>query len=183
LINVLGVHASGTIFIATHDYSNCCKTSVNIPEPLFKTIQEIGNYNVIQVIIDDATNCTATNEIIENVHPNMFWTKCLMHALNLLMHDIIKLKYPNYKWIGSLYKKGKRMVKFITNHSASQFVFCNHSKLELLKLVKNGFASYHLTFRQLLKVREALTSMVVSVSWNDLKLRYSSTLMEMKFKG
>jgi hypothetical protein len=30
---------------------------VNVIEPLLKTIQEIGLYNVIQVIIDNASNC------------------------------------------------------------------------------------------------------------------------------
>ena len=31
--------------------------------------------------------------------------------------DIIKLKENEYKWIGELYKKGKHMIRFITNHS------------------------------------------------------------------
>ena len=77
-----------------------------------------------------------------------------------LMHDIIKLKENEYKWIGELYKKSKHMIRFITNHSNAHGIFCTHSKLELLKITKTRFASYYLTFRHLLKVREALASMV-----------------------
>jgi hypothetical protein len=39
--------------------------------------------------------------------------------LDRLTHDIIKLKDPNYRWIGALYKKGKKVVKFITNHNVA----------------------------------------------------------------
>ena len=77
-------------------------------------------------------------------------------TLNLLMHDIIKLKENEHKWIGELYKKGKHMISFITNHSNAHGIFRAHSKLELLKITKTRFASYYLTFRHLLKVREAL---------------------------
>jgi hypothetical protein len=151
------------------------RLGINIAEPLIKTIQEIGPYNVIQVITDNAANCKATRAIIEDMYPNIFWSGCLVHTLNLLMHDIIKMKDHDYKWIGALYKRGKKMIKFITNHSMAHHIFHNHSKLELLKIAKTRFASYYLTFRHLLKVREALASMVSSDSWQGLKDRVAST--------
>ena len=67
------------------------------------------------------------------------------------------------------------MIRFITNHSNAHGIFCTHSKLELLKIAKTRFASYYLTFRRLLKVREALASMVSSESWQVLKDRATST--------
>ena len=91
------------------------------------------------------------------------------------MHDIVKMKDPSYRWIGALYKRGKKMIKFITNHSMAHHIFCNHSRLEILKIVKTRFASYYLTFKRLLKVREALASMVSSDSWQGLKDRAVST--------
>ena len=66
------------------------------------------------------------------------------------------------------------MIKFITNHSMAHHIFRNHSRLELLKIVKTRFGSYYLTFRRLLKVREALASMVSSDSWQGLKDRVAS---------
>ena len=55
-----------------------------------ETIQMIGPYNVIQVITDNVANCKATGAIIEDKYPNIFWSGCLVHTLNLLMHDILK---------------------------------------------------------------------------------------------
>ena len=60
-------------------------------------------------------------------------------------------------------------MKFITNHSMAHHIFRNHSRSELLKIVKTRFASYYLTFRRLLKVREALASIISSDSWLGLK--------------
>jgi hypothetical protein len=92
LINILGVSASDVIFLSAHDYSDHYKTGINIAKALLKTIQEIGPYNVIQVIIDNVANCKAAGAIIEDRYPNIFWSGCLVHTMNLLMHDIIKMK-------------------------------------------------------------------------------------------
>ena len=43
-----------------------------------------------------------------------------------------------------------------------------------MKLAKTRFGSYYLTFKHLLKVREALASMVSSDSWKVLKYRDTS---------
>jgi hypothetical protein len=92
LINILGVSATGAIFLSTHDYSDRYKTCIDIAYALLKTIQEIGPYNVIQVITDNVANCKARGAIIDDRYPNIFWSKCLVHTMNLLMHDIIKMK-------------------------------------------------------------------------------------------
>ena len=54
--------------------------------------------------------------------------------------------------------------------------------MELLKTTKTRFASYYLTFRRLLKVREALASMVSSESWQFLKDRATSTFDRLVFQ-
>ena len=107
LISVLAVSRSGPIFLAAHDYSDKFKTAINIAEALLETIERIGPYNVIQVITDNAPNCKAAGAIIEDKYPNIFWSGCLVHTLNLLLHDIVKNKNEQYQWIGNLYKKGK----------------------------------------------------------------------------
>ena len=90
---------------------------MNIAELLPKNIEDIGPYNVIQVITNNATNWKEAGAIIEDKYPNILWFGCSVHTLSHLMHDIIKLKENEYKWIGELYKKGKHMIIFITNHS------------------------------------------------------------------
>ena len=92
MINVLGVFASGVVFLSAHDYSDKFKTSINSAELLLKAIKSIGPYNVIQVITDNVANCKAVGAIIEDKYHNIFWSGCMVHTLNILMHDIIKLK-------------------------------------------------------------------------------------------
>ena len=87
------------------------------------------------------------------------------------MHDVVKNKNEQYKWIGDLYKKDKQMIEFITNHSNTHGLFRNHSRLELLKIARTRFGSYYFTFRCLLKVKESLASMVSSPHWQVLKER------------
>jgi hypothetical protein len=66
LINILGVSASGAIFLSSHDYSDRFKTVINIAEALIKTIESIGPHNVIQVITSNVANCKAAGAIIED---------------------------------------------------------------------------------------------------------------------
>jgi hypothetical protein len=94
--------------------------------------------------------------------------------MNLLMHNMIKMKDYDYRWISALYKRRKKMTRFITHHTIAHFIFRDHSKLELLKIAKTRFASYYLTFRRLLKVREALVSIPLSNSWKEIKDRATS---------
>jgi hypothetical protein len=92
LINVLGVYATIAVFLAAHDSFSIIASAQNISDLLLKTINDVGPSNVIQVITDNATNCKGARKIIERAHPNIFWSGCLVHTLNLLMHDIVKHK-------------------------------------------------------------------------------------------
>jgi hypothetical protein len=89
-----------------------------------------------------------------------------VHTLNLLMHDIVKHK--ECLWINDLYKRGKQLIKFVTKHTRVNYFYGTHSRLQLLKIAKTRFASYFLTFRCLLKVRQALGAMVMSDAWDEL---------------
>jgi hypothetical protein len=51
LINILGVSASGVVFLSTHDYSYHYTTGINITDALLKTIQEIGPYMGYQLYL------------------------------------------------------------------------------------------------------------------------------------
>ena len=138
-INVLGVSSSGVVFITCHDSSSISATSQNIADLLLQSIKDVGPNNVVQLIITD----NATGKVIERTHPHIFWSGCLVHTLNLLMHDIVN--YKECGWINELYKKGKELIKFITGHTRVNYFYGTYSKLQLLKLAQTRFASYYLT--------------------------------------
>jgi hypothetical protein len=185
LINVIGVSTSGAVFLAAHDSSSISATSQNIPELLLKTNDEVGPFNVIQVITDNAVNCKGAGKIIEQMHPHIFWSGCLVHTLNLLMHDIVKHKECG--WINQLYKRGKQVIKYITGHTRVNYFYSTYSKLQILKIAPTRFASYYLTFRRLLKVRQASAGMVMSDEWDDLSsdkegaLAVKNTVLDSQF--
>jgi hypothetical protein len=167
LINVIGVSSSGAVFLAAHDSSSISATSQNITKLLLKTIDEVGPSNVIQVITDNATNCKGASKMIERMHPHIFWSGCLVHTLNLLMHDIVKHKECG--WINQLFKRGKQVIKFITGNTKVNYFYSTYSRLQILKIAPTRFVSYYLTFRCLLKVRQAFDAMVMSDEWDDLR--------------
>jgi hypothetical protein len=71
LITILGVPASGVVFLSSHDYSDYYKTGINIEKVLIKTIQQIGPYYVITENVD---NCKVVGAIIDDKYPNIFWS-------------------------------------------------------------------------------------------------------------
>ena len=73
MINVLGVSATGAVFLSVHDYSDKFNIDINIAKLLLKNIEAIGPYNVIQVITDNVVNCKTAGAIIEDKYPNIFW--------------------------------------------------------------------------------------------------------------
>ena len=74
------------------------------------------------------------------------------------------------------------MIKFITNHSNIHGLFRSHSRLELLKIAKTRFASYYLTFRHLLKVRDSLAAMVSSPHGQLLKEKATTIIDKQGFE-
>jgi hypothetical protein len=122
LINVLGVSATSIVFLTTHDSSSIIASSQNISDLLLKTINDVGPSNVIQIITDNAANCKGAGKIIEQNYPHIFWSGCLVHTLNLLMHDIIK--HTECGWINDLYQRGKKLIKFITCHTRVNYFYC-----------------------------------------------------------
>jgi hypothetical protein len=82
------------------------------------------------------------------------------------MHDIVK--HRECGWINQLYKRGKQLIKFVTGHTRVNYFYNTHSRLQLLKIANTRFASYYLTFRRLLKVRQSLGDMVMNDAWDEL---------------
>jgi hypothetical protein len=127
LINILGVSAAGAIFLTSHDSSSIIAFAQNFLELLLKTINDVGPSNVNQIIIDNATNCKGVGKIIERAHSHIFWFGCLVHTLNLFMHDIVK--HRECGWINDLYKRGKQLIKFVTGHTRVNYFYGTHSRL------------------------------------------------------
>ncbi|KAF1898359.1 hypothetical protein Lal_00042048 [Lupinus albus] len=73
------------MFMYASDFSRVEKNCSEIALYLLKAIEDIGSSNVLQVVIDNATNCKPTDKQIENVHKHNFWSLGIVHTLNLIL--------------------------------------------------------------------------------------------------
>lgn len=61
-----------------------------------KCIKDIGPEKIIQGIMDSASNNMAAVDIILTTRPNLFWTLCATHTLNLMLEGISKIKVISF---------------------------------------------------------------------------------------
>ncbi|GJU39958.1 hAT transposon superfamily protein [Tanacetum coccineum] len=55
-----------------------------------KGIKDVGPQNVIQVVTDNATNNMAAAQLLVTKKPNIFWTSCAAHTIDLMLEAIGK---------------------------------------------------------------------------------------------
>ena len=60
LINVVACNSRGSMFLYVEDFFGVEKTGKEIANFLLKSSDEIGPINVLQVVIDNASNCKLT---------------------------------------------------------------------------------------------------------------------------
>lgn len=85
---------AGTSFISSIESSQEAHTGKYIFEYVDKYIGEIGCENVIQVVTDNASNNMAAAKLLKVKRPNIFWTSCATHTLNLILEGIGNLQSP-----------------------------------------------------------------------------------------
>jgi hypothetical protein len=107
--------------------------------------------------------------MLEDRRKTIFWTPCAAHCIDLMLEDLSKIKS-----IAGCVEKGKRITKFIYNHTfvlnlmRTQF----SNKKEILRLVTTRFATNFIMLQSLLEHRSGLRKMMASDEWNNSK--YSS---------
>lgn len=69
-----------------------CKRDVKdgafIANILMIAIEEVGPFNVVQVIRVNTKNCRVIGLLVEEHYSHIFWTPCVLHILNLMLQKI-----------------------------------------------------------------------------------------------
>ncbi|XP_059069163.1 uncharacterized protein LOC131859437 [Cryptomeria japonica] len=164
------------MFLKAVDCEGQVKDASFIANSLIECIDVVGTQNVVQAITYNAKNCRAAGTIVEVTHNHIFWTPCVVHSLNLIMQKI----GTQIDWVKKLYEEGEEIQMFVTNHHMSQAIFRTFSKLELLKVAETRFACHTLVLRRLVKVREALSSMVINGLWSVWKLAQTERALKVR---
>ena len=159
IINVMVSCIYGSVFLKAVDTSGQYKSGEYIFEILKGAIQVVGPDNVVQVCMDNASNCVRAGELVEQEWPHIFYTRCTCHCLDLLFEDIGQLA-----WVKPVLAHATKVVTFVTRKHTVLALYRIFSKKELVKPAQTRFAYMFIMLANLLdeRVYNGLRRMLVS---------------------
>ncbi|CAN6565928.1 unnamed protein product [Malus baccata var. baccata] len=157
----------GTIFLSSKECSSEAHTREYIFEYVDKCIEEIGPQNVIQVVTDNASNNMAAANMMKKKRPNMFWTSCATHTLNLMFQGI-----GNLCRFTRVVDKAKAFTIFIYAHHKTLALMRKHTKKrDIIRSGVTRFATSFLTLQSLMDKKKDLKVTVVNAHfWDGVSL-------------
>ncbi|KAL0248725.1 hypothetical protein GEMRC1_003959 [Eukaryota sp. GEM-RC1] len=162
LINLMGVSMDGAFFLTSFDTSGNIKTGEYISTPIsnWKLGPEkphtLVTENIIQVITDSAANCVASGRLLEKKFPQLNFSRCSAHIIDLILKDI-----SNLYFITPIFVKCHRVLRFFKNHSFLKTEVEKKANLTLVKPGETRFATNYLVLSRLLKIKAALKLTVI----------------------
>ncbi|XP_020255694.1 uncharacterized protein LOC109832704 isoform X1 [Asparagus officinalis] len=140
-----------------------------------EVIEDIGESKVVQVITDNASNYKAAGAIIERKFPNIFWTPCVVHCLNLVLKSICEPNerashYIECQWISQLVHQVNEINYFILNHGLSTTIFERYADVKLLKVAETRFGSKIVMATRIQRLKDALEKTVMDPDWKKFKV-------------
>jgi len=112
---------------------------------LYSLMEEIGEENVVQVIIDNGSNYVLAGTFLEEKILHLYWTSCASHCIDLMLKDIGKLPL-----IKKIIQRGVSLVGFIYSHSSTLSLLRQFkNKRELVRCVITRFATSYLSLQWL----------------------------------
>ncbi|XP_061994995.1 uncharacterized protein LOC133712901 [Rosa rugosa] len=154
----------GTTFLSSKEDSAEAHTGLYIYEYVDKCIKKVGPQNVVQVVTDNASNNMA-GDLLKLKRPNIFWTSCATHTLNLMFHGIGN--QPRFKGV---IEKAKAFTIFIYAHHKTLALMRKFTKKrDIVRPGVTRFATSFLSLQSLVEKKWELRAMVVSDEWDDCK--------------
>jgi hypothetical protein len=101
----------GTSFLESKEASSESHTGELIFQYINNCIVKVGAENVVQVVTDNASNNMAAKNLLYVERPNIFWSSCATHTINLMLEGI-----GNLKKIRGTIDQAKALTIFIYAH-------------------------------------------------------------------
>jgi hypothetical protein len=153
---------NGSVFLKAVDALGKYKDAQYMGELFIKVIEDVGVDSCVQIITDNAPVCKVVGIIVEAKYPQIFWTPCIVHSLNLALKSIAS----DVTWIGTLIDDARHIRNFVQNHTNALTIYKQYTHLSLLKIADTRFASSFIMLKRLREVKAALGSMVISEFWS-----------------
>ncbi|XP_073363645.1 uncharacterized protein [Aegilops tauschii subsp. strangulata] len=163
-VMTLVVHSAYcVVFVDSVDCSDVRKDGKIIFELVDRCIEEIGEKNVVQVVMDNASVNIAAAAMMKVKLPSLFWNGCAAHTIDLMLEDIGKLPI-----IDQTIAKGKPVAVFIYAHTR---VLALMRKFLVKDLVRSGitrFAPAYLNLKSLQDNKKELQKLFRSDELNEM---------------
>ena len=123
LINFMVSSTNGAVFLKAVDALGEYKDAQYMGELFLKVIESVGVDCCVQIITDNALVCKAAGMIVEAKYPQVFWTPCIVHSLNLALKSIAF----DVLWIGAIIEDARHICNFVTNHTNALTIYKEHT--------------------------------------------------------
>ncbi|KAK7300483.1 hypothetical protein RJT34_11327 [Clitoria ternatea] len=173
IINFMATCGTGPMFIKAVNCMGEVKTKEFIANLMKEVIDEIGDQNMVQIIMDNVANCKGVGQIIEGIYPHIYWTPCVVHTLNLALKNICDARntennaevYDECHWITEVHGDAIFVKNFIMNHTMRLSMYNKFTSLKLLSVADTRFASIIMMLKRFKLIRRGLEALVLSEEW------------------
>ncbi|GBG71823.1 hypothetical protein CBR_g10765 [Chara braunii] len=161
-INVMVSSPIETVFWKT----TCMEGKDKDAEAYFRildgVIKEIGEEEVVGVVMDNARVCVKAGKMVGAAYPHIFRVGCTAHALDLALEDM----YKELEWLRKVVDAGLKVGKFFHNVDKARALFHVYSpKSKLKRSGVTRFATNHEMLASLKKAKNPLKNCVDDAVW------------------
>ncbi|KAF7150625.1 hypothetical protein RHSIM_Rhsim02G0154200 [Rhododendron simsii] len=154
-----------TCFLSSKEDSEASHMGVYIFDYIDKFIEDIGVQNVVQVVTDNASNNMAVADLLKIKRPNIFWTSCATHTINLMLEGIGKQS----KFKGIIEKAKAFTISVYAHHNTLAMMRKYTTKRDIVRPGVTRFATAFLTLQSLMEKKQDLRTMFSSDAWGNSK--------------
>jgi len=119
LINFMVSSQNGPIFLKAVDALGQYKDATYMSDLFIKVIENVGVDSCVQIITDNALVCKVVGIIVEAKYPQIFWTLCIFHSLNLALKSIASY----VTCISTLIDDVRHIQNFVQNHTNALTIY------------------------------------------------------------
>ncbi|XP_048539484.1 uncharacterized protein LOC125518701 [Triticum urartu] len=160
LMNLVAHSSRGMCFLRAIKASMEVHDAKFIFSLVMSCISEICAEKIVQVVTDNASNNIAAAKLLKQKHPQIFWTSCAAHTINLMLQDI-----GNIPIVSSTITNGKTITIFFYAHTRLLAILRKYAKGDLVRAGATRFASHYLNLKSLYGKRKQLKLMFASNDW------------------
>ncbi|CAI5469397.1 unnamed protein product [Closterium sp. Yama58-4] len=169
LVCVMAHNDTAPVIVKTVDSKTAKKAGEYLAGLIQRAICDVGDSNVVQVVMDNASNNRRAADILRDGFPATFFNNCAAHVLDLMLHDIGKVRA-----VRRVLNQVHRVVMIVKGSASAVVLF--EELFSTLSLVRPGatrFGTQVIMLTRFLEVKKALKEMVISEEWESVAVARS----------